>query len=213
MERAIIHLNVADFAVAVERNLDPRLRQRPLIIAPEGAARATVYDMSEEAYQAGVRKGMPLRRARRRCPDARLVPPHPPLYGQVMRALTRQAKPYSPLIEPGEADDEGRLLLERRAVGVSRQGVLRPLAKAVDLRPPLEGAGHRPPGAPNETQKSLLRQMQQYVAACADDLGIAAETLASKRDLAAVIIGGERESRLLTGWRRELIGDQLLELL
>ena len=74
-------------------------------------------------------------------------------------------------------------------------------------------ADYRPPGAPNETQKSLLRQMQQYVAACADDLGIAAETLASKRDLAAVIIGGERESRLLTGWRRELIGDQLLELL
>jgi DNA polymerase-4 len=115
MERAIIHLNVADFAVAVERNLDPRLRQRPLIIAPEGAARATVYDMSEEAYQAGVRKGMPLRRARRRCPDARLVPPHPPLYGQVMRALTRQAKPYSPLIEPGEAD--GHLFVDVTGTG------------------------------------------------------------------------------------------------
>ncbi|MDJ0666370.1 MAG: hypothetical protein QNJ61_03810 [Desulfobacterales bacterium] len=116
MERAIIHLNIADFAVAVERNLDPRLRQRPLIIAPEGAARATVYDMSEEAYQAGVRKGMPLRRARRRCPDARLVPPHPPLYGQVMRALIRQAKPYSPLIEPGEAD--GHLFVD--VTGTSR---------------------------------------------------------------------------------------------
>jgi ribonuclease D len=72
-------------------------------------------------------------------------------------------------------------------------------------------ADYRPPGAPNETQKSLLRQMQQYVAACADDLGIAAETLASKRDLAAVIINGERESKLLMGWRRDLIGDELLK--
>ncbi|MDJ0989083.1 MAG: hypothetical protein QNI85_03650, partial [Desulfobacterales bacterium] len=63
MDRAIIHLNVADFAVAVERSIDRRLCQRPLIVAPEAAARATVYDMSEEAYQAGVRKGMPLRRA------------------------------------------------------------------------------------------------------------------------------------------------------
>jgi hypothetical protein len=40
MERSIIHLNVADFAVAVERVVDCRLQDRPVIIAPEGAARA-----------------------------------------------------------------------------------------------------------------------------------------------------------------------------
>ena len=34
-ERSIIHLNIADFAVAVERALDDRLRDRPVIIAPE----------------------------------------------------------------------------------------------------------------------------------------------------------------------------------
>ncbi len=116
MDRAIIHLNVADFAVAVERSVDRRLREWPLIISPEGAARATVYDMSEEAYQAGVRKGMPLGRARRCCPDARLVPPHPALYAQVMQAFIRQARPYSPLIEPGEAD--GHLFMD--VTGTSR---------------------------------------------------------------------------------------------
>jgi ribonuclease D len=68
---------------------------------------------------------------------------------------------------------------------------------------------YRPPRAPNEAQKSALKKMQQYVAACADDIGIAAETLASKRDLSAVIINGDRSSRLLTGWRRELVGDEL----
>ena len=115
MDRAIIHLNVADFAVAVERNIDPRLRARPVIIAPVGAARATVYDMSEEAYQAGVRKGMPLGRARRCCADARLVAPHPALYAQVMQALVRQARPYSPLIEPGEAD--GHLFMDVTGTG------------------------------------------------------------------------------------------------
>jgi ribonuclease D len=55
--------------------------------------------------------------------------------------------------------------------------------------------------------------MQTQVADCAADLGLAAETVASKRDLSAVIIGGDRESRVLSGWRRELIGDQLLTLL
>ena len=61
-DRSIIHLNIADFAVAVERLIDGRLKHRPVIIASEGTARATVYDMSEEAYRCGVRKGMRLRR-------------------------------------------------------------------------------------------------------------------------------------------------------
>ena len=74
--RSIIHLNVADFAVAVERVVDSRLQDRPVIIAPEGAARAAVYDMSEEAYQCGVRKGMALRRALRYCRGAAVLPPH-----------------------------------------------------------------------------------------------------------------------------------------
>ena len=115
-DRAIIHLNIADFAVAVERALDSRLRQRPVIIAPEGAARAAVYDMSEEAYQAGVRKGMALRRALRRCRDALLLPPHTDRYERAMGALLKKTLPYSPRIETGE--DDGHLFVD--ATGTSR---------------------------------------------------------------------------------------------
>ena len=109
-ERSIIHLNVADFAVAVERAVDGRLKDRPVIIAPEGAARAAVYDMSEEAYRNGIRKGMALRRAVRLCRDARLLPPHPDRYEHAMRSLLKQTLPYSPLIETGE--DDGHLFLD-----------------------------------------------------------------------------------------------------
>lgn len=116
MERSIIHINVADFAVAVERLADRQLKDRPVIIAPEGAARATVYDMSDEAYQAGVRKGMALRRARRLCGDARILPPHTARYEQAMADLLRQALPFSPLIEPGE--DDGHLFVD--VTGTSR---------------------------------------------------------------------------------------------
>jgi DNA polymerase-4 len=116
MERSIIHLNVADFAVAVERAVDYRLRDRPVIIAPEGAARAAVYDMSQEAYLAGIRKGMALRHAVRRCRDACILPPHPDRYEQAMRALLKQALPYSPLIENG--DDDGHLFMD--ATGTNR---------------------------------------------------------------------------------------------
>jgi DNA polymerase-4 len=109
-ERSIIHLNVADFAVAVERAVDCRLRDRPVIIAPEGAARAAVYDMSEEAYRSGIRKGMALRRAARLCRDASVLPPHTDRYEQAMRSLLKQTLPYSPLIETGEAD--GHLFMD-----------------------------------------------------------------------------------------------------
>jgi DNA polymerase-4 len=109
-ERSIIHLNIADFAVAVERAVDCRLRDRPVIIAPEGAARAAVYDMSEEAYRSGIRKGMALRRAARLCRDASVLPPHTDRYEQAMRSLLKQTLPYSPLIETGEAD--GHLFMD-----------------------------------------------------------------------------------------------------
>jgi len=115
MNRSIIHLNVADFAVAVERAVDRRLHERPVIIAPEGAVRAAVYDMSNEAYLAGIRKGMALQRAVRLCKDVCILPPHPHRYEQAMRDVLARALPYSPLIETGE--DDGHLFMDATGTG------------------------------------------------------------------------------------------------
>ncbi len=72
---------------------------------------------------------------------------------------------------------------------------------------------YQPPSPPDEAQKALLKDMQSQVADCARDLNVAAETVASKRELSAVITSGTQESRVFQGWRRELIGEQLLQLL
>jgi DNA polymerase-4 len=109
-ERAVIHLNVADFAVAVERTTDSRLKGRPVIIAPGGGVRAVVYDMSDEAYQNGVRKGMALNRAMRCCRDASVLPPHHDRYERAMADLLKCALPYSPLIE--STDHKGHLFVD-----------------------------------------------------------------------------------------------------
>ncbi len=114
--RAIIHLNVADFAVAVERGLDSRLKDRPVVIACSAATRAIVYDMSEEAYTAGIRKRMPLRQAIRRVPDLTVLPPHPDRYERAMKTLLKQVLPYSPSIDLGE--DDGHLFVD--VTGTSR---------------------------------------------------------------------------------------------
>ncbi|HNP37060.1 MAG TPA: ribonuclease D [Woeseiaceae bacterium] len=66
---------------------------------------------------------------------------------------------------------------------------------------------------PDEQQKSVLQRMQKLVAECAGDLGLAAETIASRKELAAVVVDGRRESRVFSGWRQELVGEQLAALL
>ncbi|BCL59586.1 DNA polymerase IV [Desulfomarina profundi] len=102
-ERSVLHLNVADFAVSVERVVDCTLRGRPLIIAPRGV-RTVVYDMSEEAYRDGVRKGMGLQHAMKRCRRAMLLPPRPRLYRKAMVAFFKEVRSYSPLVESGGID-------------------------------------------------------------------------------------------------------------
>jgi DNA polymerase-4 len=109
-ERSIIHLNVTDFAVAVERICDTSLASIPLIVAPAHAARGIVYDMSEEAYQDGVKKGMPLSLARRYCPKAHILDPRISVYRKAMTALVKEVAIYTPLVEQGEED--GHLFMD-----------------------------------------------------------------------------------------------------
>jgi len=103
-ERAILHLNVTDFAVAVEQLADTTLKGRPLVIAPRQTSRATVYDMSEEAYRSGVRKGMPLSQATRICRGAEVRPARPEVYRRAMGDFLRQVRDYSPRLEHGIED-------------------------------------------------------------------------------------------------------------
>ncbi len=110
MERSIIHLNIADFAATVETNDAPCLKGHPIIIAPTGAPRAVVYDMSEQAYREGVRKGMPLARARRINKKMKLISPRFNRYNQVMQAIFKQSLAYTPAIEIGGWD--GHMFLD-----------------------------------------------------------------------------------------------------
>jgi len=100
------------------------------------------------------------------------------------------------------------------------QGVPEKLVKRVgrQLLDEIEKSGdddaqYSPPRPPEEGQKALLREMQSKVAACAEELGLAAETVASKRELSAVVLSGNPNSRVFSGWRAALIGDELLKLL
>ncbi len=110
MERSIIHLNIANFAAVLEINLMPSLKGYPIIIAPTGSPRAVVYDMSDQAYKEGIRKGMPLSRVKRINRKIKIIPPRFNRYEQVMKEIFKTSLAYTPTIESGHWD--GHLFLD-----------------------------------------------------------------------------------------------------
>jgi DNA polymerase-4 len=104
----VVHLDVADFAVAVERVVDPGLRGWPVIVAPN-APRALVSALSIEARREGIHRGMEVREALRRCRSVRVIRPNEPLYARAFRAVGEVADRFSPVQEPRSA---GRIYLD-----------------------------------------------------------------------------------------------------
>ena len=66
----IIHLDLDGFFVAVERQLDPRLASRPIVIGGQPTTHGVVVAACAEATRRGVRPGLSLAIAAARCPDA-----------------------------------------------------------------------------------------------------------------------------------------------
>ncbi len=100
MSRTVIHLDVPDFHIAVERVLEPRLHDRPVAVAVQTATRALVYSTSSEARQNGVYRGMALDAARKNCPDLTVLAPRNDLYSRATEAVIAILRQFSPVIEP-----------------------------------------------------------------------------------------------------------------
>jgi len=92
----ILHVDLDQFIAAVEVGRRPELRGRPVVVGGSGdptQRRHVVATASYEAREFGVRSGMPLRAAVRRCPDAVFLPSDPSAYeaasARVMDTLRR----------------------------------------------------------------------------------------------------------------------------
>ena len=76
MSRWVLHVDLDQFIAAVEVLRRPELRGRPVVVGGDGdpAKRGVVSTASYEARAFGVRSGLPLRFAARRCPEAVFLP-------------------------------------------------------------------------------------------------------------------------------------------
>jgi len=99
-EATILHADLDAFYASVEQRDDPRLRGRPVIV---GAG--VVLAASYEAKAHGVRTAMGGAQARRRCPDAIVVPPRMSAYSEASKAVFEIFNNTTPLVEALSIDE------------------------------------------------------------------------------------------------------------
>jgi DNA polymerase-4 len=86
--RRILHIDLDPFFVAVERSLDPTLKNRPVVVGGDGL-QGIVAAASAEARAAGVRHGQTIRAARRICPEAVFRPGDLETYSRISQDVTQ----------------------------------------------------------------------------------------------------------------------------
>ena len=131
----VLHVDLDQFLVAVEVRRHPELRERPVVVGGSGdptARRQVVASASYEARAAGVRAGMPLRQAHRRCPEAVFLPSDRPAYEEasaevmaVLRDLPVQVEVlgWDEAFLGARSDDPEGLAQEVRRTVVERTGL------------------------------------------------------------------------------------------
>ena len=102
--RIIAHADMDAFYAAVEQRDDPSLRGRPLLIGPN-SHRGVVLTASYEARPYGVGSAMPMAEARRRCPEAAIVPPRFEHYQAVSAQIMDVFGDFSPSLEALSLDE------------------------------------------------------------------------------------------------------------
>ncbi|GAC1325079.1 MAG: DNA polymerase IV [Thermoleophilaceae bacterium] len=99
-EAAILHADLDAFYASVEQRDDPRLRGVPVIVGG-----GVVLAASYEAKACGIHTAMGCARARRLCPDARVVVPRMSSYAEASRKVFEIFRRTSPLVEGLSIDE------------------------------------------------------------------------------------------------------------
>ncbi|MQA62088.1 MAG: DNA polymerase IV [Actinophytocola sp.] len=97
----VLHVDLDQFIAAVEVLRHPELRGKPVVVGGEGdpTQRAVVATATYEARAFGVRSGMPLRTAAKRCPDAIFLPSDPDAYNAASERVMATLREFGMPVE------------------------------------------------------------------------------------------------------------------
>lgn len=103
-DRAIIHMDLDTFFVSVERLLDSRLNDKPVLIGGT-SDRGVVASCSYEARRFGIHSAMPMRMARELCPDAIVIRGNSGTYMKYSDMVTEIVAEQVPVYEKTSVDE------------------------------------------------------------------------------------------------------------
>ena len=102
--RSILHLAMDPFFASIEQLDNPASSGRPVLVGHDGP-RGVVAAASYEARVFGCHSAMPMAIARRRCPQAVIVPGRRSRYREVSARMFAILDAFSPLVEPLSVDE------------------------------------------------------------------------------------------------------------
>jgi DNA polymerase IV len=104
--RTILHVDLDAFFAAVEQRDHPEWRGKPLAVGMGGTNdRGVVSAASYEARAFGVHSAMPIRTAKRLCPDCIFVPVRGAAYQAASREIMAILRRFTPQVEPISIDE------------------------------------------------------------------------------------------------------------
>ncbi|NLM03396.1 MAG: DNA polymerase IV [Clostridiales bacterium] len=104
MERKILHVDMDAFFAAVEIQVNPDLKGKPVIVGGT-SSRGIVATASYEARKYGIHSAMPIFIAKQKCPHGIYLPTRHSLYRQVSRQIFDILYEVTDVIEPLSIDE------------------------------------------------------------------------------------------------------------
>jgi DNA polymerase-4 len=123
-ERVIMHVDMDAFFASVEQRVNPSLRGRPIVVCG-GGKRTVVAAASYEARPYGIRSGMSLYEALKKCPDLLVVQAEIPTYVDASVRVLKILQEFTPEVEVYSIDEAfldvtGSLVLFRGVQEIAR---------------------------------------------------------------------------------------------
>jgi len=130
--RTILHVDLDAFFASVEQRDHPELRGKPVVVGMGGTNdRGVVAAASYEARKFGIHSALPIRTAKRLCPDCIFVPVRGQVYSSVSREVMAILRRFTPLVEPVSIDEAFMDVTASRALFGDGEAIARRIKAAI----------------------------------------------------------------------------------
>src|SRR5262245_56736096 len=103
--RWIVHVDMDAYFASVEQLVDPRLRGKPVVVGGRPGSRGVVTTASYEARPFGIKSGMPIAEAVRRCPHPVFLGGNHALYVDMSKRIFDVLREFTPRVQPASVDE------------------------------------------------------------------------------------------------------------